>query len=474
MRYHTRFVAAACALALITAASCGSDDKAATTTSPSTAVAAPTTAAATTVAPASPETTGATDASTETTESTGSATDETDAPDTTEATEPTTAATEAPETTAAGPADGTPIKIGFVNLEGGAVSLPELRIGVETAAEYINAHGGAGNHPLEIMPCNVDGTPEKSIDCANQLVGDGVSIVMEGYDPSSDAMLPVLDSAGIPLTGHAAFGPQQQVADNAFFFGTANPSFTAGFLDYYAKNGATSIMLFLPDNAAFRDTAETIAKPIAASLDIDATVTFYDPASPNWDALATTALADNPDVVGTVAPDGDCVGLLGALRTVNYGGSVFLGACTLFLIANPTAAIGVATTSDLWKPSDIEAAPPAKQEQLNLYVDTMTAAGHADLINGFAWDYFSDTVNLAAVLSTIEGEPTPEAIIAAFKATKDLDSFMGPTITCDHSAWPGESACGNKVLLYQVQDDGTQKAITPDFIDTSSFISVLG
>ena len=480
MRFHTRFVAAACLAALITTAACGSDDKADPTTSPpaSTAAATATTATAERSAATSEPTSSVSDstdanASDETSAATADATDTTESAEATEATE-TTERTDTTETTEAGPADGAPIKIGFVNLEGGAVSLPELRIGVETAADYINAHGGANNHPLEIMPCNVDGTPEKSIDCANQLVGDGVSIVMEGYDPSSDAMLPVLESAGIALTGHAAFGPQQQVADNAFFFGTANPSFTAGFLDYYAKQGATSIMLFLPDNAAFRDTAETIATPIAASLDIDANITFYDPASPNWDALATTALADNPDVVGTVAPDGDCIGLLGALRNVKFGGDIFLGACTLFLVANPTGATGVATTSDLWKPSDIAAAPVDKQAQLNLYVDTMTAAGHADLINGFAWDYFSDTMNLTAVLATIDGHPTPEAISGAFKATKDLDSFMGPTISCDHSAWPGESACGNKVLLYQVQDDGTQKAITPDFIDTASFISVLG
>ena len=474
MRFHTRFVATACVAALVTTAACGSDDKADPTTSPPATTAAPTPTTATAETSATPtEPAGTVADSTDAGAPDETSADTTDATDTTGATD-ATEATESTETTEAGPADGTPIKVGFVNLEGGAVSLPELRIGVETAAAYVNAHGGANNHPLEIMPCNVDGTPEKSIDCANQLVGDGVSIVMEGYDPSSDAMLPVLDSAGIALTGHAAFGPQQQVADNAFFFGTANPSFTAGFLDYYAKQGATSIMLFLPDNAAFRDTAETIAEPIAASLDIDANITFYDPASPNWDALATTALADNPDVVGTVAPDGDCIGLLGALRNVKFGGDIFLGACTLFRVANPAGAAGVATTSDLWKPSDIAAAPAAKQAQLNLYVDTMTAAGHADLVNGFAWDYFSDTMNLTAVLATIDGDATPEAISEAFKATKDLDSFMGPTISCDHSAWPGESACGNKVLLYQVQDDGTQKAITPEFIDTSSFISVLG
>jgi hypothetical protein len=30
------------------------------------------------------------------------------------------------------------------------------------------------------------------------------------------------------------------------------------------------------------------------------------------------------------------------------------------------------------------------------------------------------------------------------------------------------------VLLYKVQDDGSQKAITPDFIDTSPYIEQLG
>lgn len=372
------------------------------------------------------------------------------------------------------PASGDPIKVGFINLEGGAVSLPELRIGAETAAAYITAHGGINGRPLAIVPCNVDGTPEKSIDCANRLVSDGVSVIMEGYDPSSDAILPVLDSAGLPLTGHAAFGPQQQVDDNAFFFGTANPTFTAGFLDHYAKAGTDSMMLFLPDNAAFRASVDNEVDPIADELGLDVNTTFYNPAAPDWAALATSALAENPDVVATVAPDGDCLGLLSALRSVNFPNEIFLGACSLFMIADPAGAVGVSTTSDLWKPTDLDTPPQNKRDELQLYIDVMTEAGHADVINGFAWNYFSDTWNLAAVLAGIQGDVTPESISASFRSTKDLDSFMGPSITCDHTAWPGESACGNQVLLYKVEEGGTQKAITPDFIDTSPYISVLG
>ena len=83
----------------------------------------------------------------------------------------------------------------------------------------------------------------------------------------------------------------------------------------------------------------------------------------------------------------------------------------------------------------------------------MTAAGHADLVNGFAGDYFSDTINIAGILGTIDGDVTPAGDQRRLQQRRsDLDSFMGPTISCDHSAWPGQSACGNKVLLYQVHD----------------------
>src|SRR5688500_14273400 len=229
-------------LLAVTACGGGDDDSAADTNAPAAPAATPTSpdvapavtaAPVATEAPASPAAPAATEAPAP--EPTAAPAEESSAEQPTLAWSPGTA-----------PASGDPIRVGFINLEGGAVSLPELRIGAETAAAYITEHGGVNGRPLEIVPCNVDGTPEKSIDCANRLVSDGVSVIMEGYDPSSDAILPVLESAGLPLTGHAAFGPQQQVADNAFFFGTANPTFTAGFLDHYAKSGAQSMMLFLP------------------------------------------------------------------------------------------------------------------------------------------------------------------------------------------------------------------------------------
>jgi branched-chain amino acid transport system substrate-binding protein len=144
------------------------------------------------------------------------------------------------------------------------------------------------------------------------------------------------------------------------------------------------------------------------------------------------------------------------------------------MAADPAGAVGVATTTDLWKPSDLATPPPDKQAQLKQYIEIMTAAGQDKFINGFAWDFFSDTWNLAAALGRTDGDMTPASATDALRSTKNFDSYMGPTVTCDHTAWPGRSACGNKVLLYEVQNGGTQKALTNQFIDTSKYIPLLG
>src|SRR5688572_24900593 len=47
------------------------------------------------------------------------------------------------------PATGEPIPIGFINNEGGAFSVPELRVGNEVAEDHINEQlGGVNGRPI--------------------------------------------------------------------------------------------------------------------------------------------------------------------------------------------------------------------------------------------------------------------------------------------------------------------------------------
>ena len=117
-----------------------------------------------------------------------------DAGDTTAAASPAAAddTTDTTETARAAPElTGDPVMVGFINNEGGAAfSVPELGIGAEVGAGYVNAElGGINGGPIELVPCKTDGSPEKSIDCANKLIEDGVVAILEGTGLGADAEL---------------------------------------------------------------------------------------------------------------------------------------------------------------------------------------------------------------------------------------------------------------------------------------------
>lgn len=369
-------------------------------------------------------------------------------------------------TSPAEPPEAQPaVRVGFVNLEGGVVSVPELRIAAETAADYAAAHSAEeGTRSIEYVRCDVDGTPERSIDCANRMVEERVAVVQLGVDPSGDAMLPILQSAGISVVGHGAFGPAQQTAENAFFFGVASPAATVAPLRYFSDEGAARVRYISGDVPTAREFHDSALVPTADELGIDYDTVFYDLTSPDWNVLAATALADAPDVVGLPsATEPDCISFVGALRAAGFDGTIFAGACTAFVGVLGDQAEGVVTYTDIWRPLEGASAPAEKLEELDLYRKAMTDAGHEDNVGGYADFAFSDTMNLSRILASIDGDVTAATAMEQLRATTAFDSFMGPVITCDHTAWPGQSACGTSLLMYQVEA-GEQVPITDDFI----------
>jgi branched-chain amino acid transport system substrate-binding protein len=375
-------------------------------------------------------------------------------------------------TSAGTAATGEPIGIGFVNSEGGAFSVPELRVGNEVATEYINERlGGVNGRPLEVTRCDTDGSPEASIDCANQFVEAGVVAVVEGTDLGGDAMLPILTDAGIPLVGHVQFGPARMFDPNATYFGAAALAYGAAALQFYADEGAESVIWFLPDEPSSHAFTDTALEPTSAALGLDYTTVYYDAAAPNWAVLATTAVAESPDVSGTIAAtDAQCAEMIGALRDAGYQGRILAASCVGLHDALGEDAVGVDTDADHWNPDDVDSAPEPKQAELEEYAAVMRAAGQEDLIGGNALISFADMINLSRIMATIAGPVDGAAVAGALDATADFDSYAGPTISCDGSVMPGNSACSTDLLFVQVQDDGSVQAVTDDFVDVTALL----
>jgi branched-chain amino acid transport system substrate-binding protein len=364
-------------------------------------------------------------------------------------------------------ATGEPIVLGFINNEGGAAfSVPELTVGSQVAVDYVNNKlNGVNGRPLKVVRCTTDGSPEKSIDCANKLIEQKVVAIQEGTDLGADAILPILAAANVPLVGHVQFGAARMFDKNSWYFGTAAIAYGGAALSFYKSEGAKSVAWFLPDQPSSRAFTDGVLMPTAQALGLTYKTVYYDATNPNWSVLATTAVADNPDVSGTIAAsDGQCAELVSALKDAGYQGRILAASCAQLGSAIGAKATGVEIDFDHWNPAGDPSAPSVKQDEIKLYTSLMNAAGKGDLANGNALITFSDTVVLQHVLSTITGEINGTSVANALQATKGHDAFAGPKITCDHSVIPGNSACFGGLLFYQVQADGTLKSMTTDFV----------
>src|SRR3954454_21323062 len=66
------------------------------------------------------------------------------------------------------------------------------------AVVQINNAGGIGGHELKLITCNDSADPNKAADCARQAVDEGVAAMVGGFTANGDAVMPILEAAGIP------------------------------------------------------------------------------------------------------------------------------------------------------------------------------------------------------------------------------------------------------------------------------------
>ncbi|MDX8028633.1 ABC transporter substrate-binding protein [Lentzea sp. BCCO 10_0856] len=358
----------------------------------------------------------------------------------------------------AGPS-GEPVKIGYLNNASGAFAVPELQTGAEVAVAHLNRGGGVRNRPFELITCPTDGTPEQSDQCAAKFVAENVAVVVQGVDTGADAAMPKLAAAAIPLVGHVQFTPGLMNHKNAFFFGAAAVAYGTAALKYYADQDVKTVAWLLPESPTTRAFTDTVLAPAAQRFGLGYRSVYYPADHPDWESLARTVMT--AEASGSIAATEDqCTHIVRALREASYDGRILAASCTGLSKSVGNQSIGVELSADFWHPTDPMSAPPANQDEIEEYRQAMKDAGHDEPVAG-AVVSFADIMTLARVLSTSDG--TPEQ---ALRAVKNLDSFLGPQITCDH-AWFGNSACSTAVLFYRFQPNGALKAQIPDFIEVA-------
>ncbi|MEV4134675.1 ABC transporter substrate-binding protein [Dactylosporangium sp. NPDC049742] len=358
-----------------------------------------------------------------------------------------------------------PITVGFLNPNGGPVPQPGTDTGVKAALKYVNTElGGINGHPLEVVYCDTDTTPEKAQSCANTFVEKKVVAVMDGYNLSSSATLPALTAAQIPLVGMIPFDSVTGAkAENRVFFAAPQASFLVGALQAFKTAGKTSVTLALVDTPSSHQTIDNLLPVLAKTLGITAKGIYFSPTNPNFTAVASTIAQDKPDVGGLVASPSEavCTALVKALRQLQYKGDIFTAACTDYIKAGPAQAAGGALYSSNWLPVAAKYVPAELQRELSL------ATKYIDGVEGGTGGYyavgeFALLVNFAKAMSgAAETDLTGPGVLKTLKGLKDFPSFLGPRLNCGSATSPN---CTTQILLYVVQPDGSAKPVTDTWI----------
>ena len=353
---------------------------------------------------------------------------------------------------------GETIKIGYVNNEGGAFTLPNFRVGGEVAIAEINAQGGINGAQIETVLCLSDATPEGAINCANELIEADVVLAYMGIEVASEAAIGIWNDAGIPYISSNSWGPTEKNNDQSFILHAASAAFAVGPAKTFTELGIDHIAVILEDGPAGIDFIDNTVAPVLESNNIRMERIIVDPAAPDWAAAIATAQAADVGAIWGQLTEPGCIGMVSATAAIAYDRPVFAGSCSFFISVLGEAAVGAYTQSDLYFPDTYDSAPPEIQERLDEYSELMTAAGYGDALNSFAVAAYSAWFEMRPILESITGEITAEAVTEAFANAGPTPGWLGPDLNCGGSPWPSEySNCSASIAVWQVEqrDDGS-------------------
>ncbi len=357
---------------------------------------------------------------------------------------------------------GEVIRVGYVNNEGGNISLPELRIGGEVAIGVINDAGGIHGARIEPIVCLSDGTPESAINCAIKLIEEDVDMAYMGVELGSEAAFGLWLDAGIPYVSTHSWGQTERNSPGSFLLHVATGAFAVGPAKTFSELGIDHIAVVVQDSSTALDFMDNIIAPVLAHYGIEMERIVVDIAAPDWTAAIAAAQSAGVEGMMGQLDEFGCIGMVGSAAASGFDKPIFAGSCTLYIDVLGPAAIGTYTQGDQWVPWVAEFAPPEIQERLAEYADHMTAAGHEKLIEGFGIAPYGAWREIQFILETIEGPITSESITDAFTNAGETPGWFGPNLRCGQAPWPPESShCMSHIMVWQVveADDGSLRRI---------------
>jgi branched-chain amino acid transport system substrate-binding protein len=213
--------------------------------------------------------------------------------------------------TLAAPA-GEPMVVGLVNTEGvPGLDFPDVREAIQGGVDYLGQHGGFGGRPVQLETCIAKGSPESSQQCAQELVGKDVELVLLGLDVFPDYA--TYTAAGVPVIGVLPILPGDYSADALFLTGGNATVMAAVALAAQQHFGATSVGIVSADNPGSNSSEASLTAALDLLQISHTTVKGGDnETDAGFQGLVQEVTSDDPDLLVSLYADAGCIGMMRA------------------------------------------------------------------------------------------------------------------------------------------------------------------
>ena len=349
------------------------------------------------------------------------------------------------------------------------VNHPDAITVFKAAADYANAHGGAGGHKIQVDTCYDQGDPSLSAACARQAVANHDVAVTAPVLLTSDYVIPILARAHIPFFGAFPVSPSDFSSPDSFPV-TAGAIGDEGGVGYIlAKQGCKKMgFLYTAEPVTEATVAGAVAAAEANGAQVVAKVSLP---MTSVDASSEIAQIENAgaDCLGVALQNNQIPAVVVAVK--QSGKSLMIGTTAGSLTSKVLNALGsngngiyMAGSTSL----STDTKNPAVQRMLSVAEQyegssPQPSSNYASLAWAAAQLLFND------VIPQIKGDVTGQSVTAGIQALKD--AATGTTLPYTGSTSPALSKYPRLInygeAFWQLED-GKPEPIQSGFTDIAS------
>lgn len=325
-------------------------------------------------------------------------------------------------------------KVGFVLSQIGPLAeLAKTYLdGAEVGVAMVNDTGGIGGLKVRLIACDAQGQEPQAVICAKKLINDDKVNLMIGATgtPQTMAIIPTVESAGVPLFGMGAgrviWEPVKKWVFKSF---PSNDDQIPAELNYAKKNGWNRVAL-LTDNTSFgKDTVEMTREVVKKNGMELVAEESYAPSDTDITAQVTRVRAANPDVVlnlaGTIP-----LGILVAKKATQLGMKTPLVQGMNFVVENYPSMVPQAIDQSYFAGSKMMVDLPPSDP---LYANITAFRKKYAAMRGASAKPNGNTITVPDILLMVQKVTQgmgakvldPEALRSAIEGARDIPELQG-------------------------------------------------